>query len=325
MVKRSKPRAGSLAFYPRKRARRIYPRLSVYPESEKVKVLSFAGYKAGMTHVVLIDNKKSSPTFGQEIVVPATVLDCPPLKVVGLRAYEKKRKGFSILTETWIKELPKGIERKVRIKPKEENLSKIESNLDKISKLRLIISTQPKLSGIGKKKPEIFEIEIGGKDNKEKLEFAKSLLGKEISAKDVVREGELVDVIAITKGKGTAGPVKRFGVKIQRRKAHGKERHVGSLGPEHPARVRWTVAQAGQLGFQRRTEYNKRILKIGDDGKEITPKGGFKNYGIIKSNYVLVEGSIPGAKKRLIVLRPAIRASKTKFLVPEIKEILKGG
>ncbi len=323
MVKRSKPRAGSLAFYPRKRAKRIYPAISTYPEVEKPKVLAFAGYKAGMTTAILIDKRKGSPTFGQEIAVPVTILDCPPLKVVGIRAYESTVKGLKALSEVWAKDLPKDLERKVKVKPNEKNMKKIEENLGKISNIRLIVATQPRLSGIGKKKPEVFEIEVGGKDVKEKFEFAKSLLGKEISPKDVFREGEFVDVIAVTKGKGTAGPVKRFGVKIQRRKAHGKERHVGSLGPEHPARVRWTVAQAGQLGFQTRTEYNKRVLKIGEKGEEITPKSGFVRYGVVKSNYIIVEGSVPGPKKRLVILRPAIRPGKLKFLVPEIKEIIK--
>lgn len=318
----SKPRAGSLAFYPRKRAKRIYPAVSTYPEVEKPKVLAFAGYKAGMTTAVLIDNRKDSLTFGQEIAIPVTILDCPPLRVVGIRAYQATVKGLKVFSEVWAKDLPKNLERKVKVKPNEKNLKKIEENLEKISKIRVIVATQPKLSGIGKKKPEVFEVEVGGKDVKEKLEFAKSLLGKEVSAKDVFREGEFVDVIAVTKGKGTAGPVKRFGVKVQRRKAHGKERHVGTLGPEHPSHVRWTVPQAGQLGFQTRTEYNKRILKIGEKGEEITPKSGFVRYGVIKSNYMLVEGSVPGPKKRLVILRPAVRPGKLKFLVPEIKEII---
>jgi large subunit ribosomal protein L3 len=315
-----KPRAGSLAYWPRKKAERIYPAINRYPKTEKPKLLGFAGYKASMLQAIIVDNRKGSPTFGQEIAVPVTVLDCPPLKILGLRAYKKTSKGLKILTETWTKNLPKELKRKTKTTSK-ENLSKIEDSLEKISSLRVIVCTQPRLSGFGKKTPEVFEIEIGGKDPKEKFEFAKNLLGKEISPKDFTKEGELVDTISITKGKGTAGPVKRFGVKIQTRKAKKKRRHVGSLGQEKPGKVRWSVPMAGQLGFQRRTELNKRVLKIGE-GKEITPKAGFKKYGIIKENYLLIEGSVPGPKKRLILLRPAIRPFK-KFLVPEIKEIVK--
>jgi len=315
------PRRGSLAFYPRKRARRIYPSISVYPETEKAKVLVFAGYKAGMLHAMLIDNKKGSPSFGQEISVPVTVLDCPPVKVLGIRAYEQTTKGLKVLTELWDKSLPKDLARKVKVVPR--NQADLEKFLNDISDVRLIVSTQPRLSGIGKKKPEVFEIGIGGKTVKEKIDFAKSLIGRDITAKDVIKEGELVDAVAVTKGKGTAGVVKRFGVKIQVRHAKKKLRHVGTLGPETPARVRWTVPMAGQLGFQTRTELNKRVLEIGEKGEEVTPKGGFKRYGIIKGNYLLIEGSLPGSKKRLVIIRPAIRPSKIKFLVPEIKEVVK--
>ncbi|MEM5766508.1 MAG: 50S ribosomal protein L3 [Candidatus Aenigmatarchaeota archaeon] len=318
-----RPRKGSQAFYPRKRAKRIYPAISTYPETEKPKLLDFAGYKVGMTNVVLLDNVKDSPTFGQEIVAPATVLECPPLKVVGIRAYRLTTKGLKVLAEAWSKDLPKGTERKTKIRPNEENLEKMEKSLDKISRLRLIVVTQPKSSGLGKKKPEIFEVEVGGREIKEKFDFARQILGKELKASDVFRQGEYVDVIAVTKGKGTAGPVERFGVFIQSRHAKEKRRHVGTLGQEQPGKVRHTVPMAGQLGFQTRTELNKRILKIGEKGEEVTPKGGFKNYGIVKSNYLLLEGSVPGPKKRLIRLRAAIRPPKVKFLVPEIKEILK--
>jgi len=321
MVMDGRPRRGSLEFYPRKRAKRIYPVISSYPESEKTKIPLFAAYKVGMVHVSLIDTKKSSISSGQEIAVPATVLDCPPIKVVGVRAYKNTTKGLKAFSESWTKDLPKDLARKVKMGKAPDKLSEIEKNLEKISKIRLIVCTQPKLSGIGKKKPEIFEIEISGKDVKDKLEFAKQNLGKELNVKDVMKEGELVDAVAVTKGKGMAGVVKIFGVRIQDRHAKKKLRHIGTLGPQTPGKVRWTVPLAGQLGFQTRTELNKRVLKIGE-GKEINPKSGFKRYGIIKSNYLLLEGSIPGSKKRLIMLRTAIRPSKIKLLVSEIKEIV---
>jgi large subunit ribosomal protein L3 len=319
-----KPRSGSLAFYPRKRAKRIYPRLTVYPAAEKPKVMGFAGYKVGMVHAIAIDARKGRKTFGQEISLPVTVLDCPPFKVVGFRAYTATTKGLDVFGEVWDKDLPKDIARKINLTKKKEkaDLEKFEKAADKISDFRAIVCTQPRTAGMHKKTPEIFEVGIGGKVAKEKFEYVKQMLGKEVKASDIVKEGELVDVVAVTKGKGMAGPVKRFGVKIQRRKAHGKRRHVGAIAAQSPGRVRWTVAMAGQLGFQTRTEYNKRVLKIGEEGKEITPKSGFNRYGLVNGNYMLLEGSVPGAKKRLIMLRPAIRPSKIKLLVHEIKQVV---
>lgn len=318
------PRRGSLGFWPRKRAARIHPSISTYPAEEKPKVLAFAGYKAGMTHVIAVDNRKGSPTFSQQIVIPATILDCPPIKAVGLRAYQKTSRGAKVFTEAWAKDLPKELARKIKTQNRgfEEKIAQIESNLQKISGVRLIVSTQPRISGIRKKTPEIFEIEISGREAKEKIEFAKQVLGKEIPVRDVVREGELVDAIAVTKGKGTAGPVRRFGVRIQNRHAKQKLRHVGALAAQVPRRVLFTAPMGGQLGSQTRTELNKRILKIGN-GDEVSPAGGIKRYGLVKGNYVLLAGSVPGPKKRLIVLRAPIRPQKVKLLVPEIREVVK--
>lgn len=350
MPTRRKPRAGSLQFYPRKRAKRIYPRMNSYPsidesKLDKPKLLAFAGYKAGMLHIIAKDTKKGSASFGEDIRVPVTVLDCPPMIAVGVRAYKLTTHGLSIITEAWADKLPKDFElkrkskktsKKSKKKEKEKKterkhsastqFAKMEKELEGIASVRLIVATQPKLAGFGKKTTDVFEIEIAAKSTSDKLSFAKEILGKEIKPTDVLREGELIDAIAITKGKGTAGPVKRFGVAIQSRHAKGKRRHVGSLGQEDPGRVRWTVPMAGQLGFQQRTELNKRVLKINDSkeaGKEITSKSGFKGYGVVQGPYVILEGSVPGPKKRLIFLRAAIRSGKRKFAVPEIKEIVK--
>jgi large subunit ribosomal protein L3 len=79
----------------------------------------------------------------------------------------------------------------------------------------------------------------------------------------------------------------------------------------------WTVPRAGQLGFHRRTEYGKQIIKIGADGKEVTPKGGFHKYGVIKGPYIVLRGSIPGHVKRLIRLRHSVRAPE-EAVKPEI-------
>jgi large subunit ribosomal protein L3 len=341
-----KPRTGTMQFWPRKRASRIYPRLSTYPsvdsESvEKPKLLAFAGYKAGMTQIVAKDQIKGSPTFGEDILMPVTVLDCPPLYAVGIRAYSMKTGGMSAISEFWADKLPKALESTRRLskakkgkgeekhKGKELNsgrFAKIEKEAASIVSLRMILATQPVLSGIGKKNPEIFEFEIVGKTVADKLKFAREILGKEIKSTDVFREGEIVDAIAITKGKGMAGPTQRMGSIIQNRHATHKRRHVGSLGQEQPGKVRHTVPMAGQLGFQQRTEHNKRVMKIADAdgvGKDVTPDSGFVRYGVVKGPYMLIEGSVPGPRKRLIFLRSAMRQGRNKFIIPEIKEILR--
>jgi large subunit ribosomal protein L3 len=323
MSRYSKPREGSLQFWPRKRAKRIYPRVNSWHKPDKTKVLGFAAYKAGMAHAIIIDTKKDSPTKGEQISVPVTVLDCPPLKVLGVRVYEKTPNGLTVLNDVIDEKITedKDLKRKLLVGKykKNDRIKQIEKELERVEDVRIIVKTQPRKSGIGKKTPEIFEIGVGGSNIQEKWNFSKESIGKEINIKDVFKEGEFLDVIAVTKGKGTQGPVKRFGVKIQNRKAAGKRRHVGTLGSETPRRVLWTVPMAGQMGFQKRTEYNKRLLKIGENGKEVTPKSGFVNYGVVKGGYVLVEGSLPGSRKRLIRLRSAIRPPKVPLVPSEIK------
>lgn len=326
MAAPKRPRRGSLAFYPRKRAIRIYPAIRGRSISDKVKCLEFSGYKVGMTSVTILDTRKTSTTKGEEIRVPVTILECPPIKVIGIRFYTLTPYGLKTMTDVIDINLKKEkeISRKLKIGEfrTNEKLSYAEKYLEKINDISLIVRTQPKNTGLNKKKPEVFEVDIGGNDVKEKFNFAKEILGKEIKITDVFKEGEYVDVISITKGKGTQGVVKRFGVKIQDRKDMKHHRQIGTLGSQSPGRVRWTVPRAGQTGFFQRTEYNKRILKIGEDAK-VTPAGGIKNYGIIRNNYILLEGSVPGSKKRLVMLRTAVRPPKIQFLPAEIKNIAK--
>ncbi|MEM0057556.1 MAG: 50S ribosomal protein L3 [Candidatus Bathyarchaeia archaeon] len=315
MVKHHAPKHGSLAYLPRKRAKSILARIRYWPEvkADVPRLLGFIGYKAGMTHVVMIEDRKRSPNFGKEVVRPATVIETPPLLICGIRAYTKTPYGLRTFTEAWMENPPKELERVLTLPEKfdtAENLKKMEENLDRIAKIRVIAITQPKLTGLPKKKPEVAEIEIGGGAIQQQFEYAKSLLGKTVNPAEVFREGQYVDVIAVTTGKGFQGPVKRWGVKILQHKSRKTKRGVGTLGPWNPHRVLYSVPRAGQMGFHQRTEYNKRILKIGKDGKEITPKGGFIRYGIVRGPYMLIEGSVPGPKKRPIKLRYPARPPK---------------
>jgi large subunit ribosomal protein L3 len=164
------------------------------------------------------------------------------------------------------------------------------------------------------------EIRIAGDDLAKRFEYGKAILGQEVKVDSVVQPGQYVDITGVTKGKGTQGPVKRWGVKLRKRKHRvGRARHVGTLGPWHPHHIRWQVPAMGQLGYQQRTEFNKRLLRIGEDGGEITPAGGFLHYGQVRNTYVLIKGSIPGPAKRLIRIRPAVRQGEHKFRVPAIE------
>jgi large subunit ribosomal protein L3 len=313
-MKTHRPKRGSLAFSPRKRAERIVPRIRSWPECNEVRLQGFAGYKAGMTHVVMIDDRKNSKTYGEEIVVPATVIETPPMKIAGIRVYEETDYGLRIIEEVWSSSLDPYLDRRLKI-PKKNSLDLEALKTLEGDEVRVITYTQPYLlTGVPKKVPDVMEQKVGG-DFRSALEYAISKLGKEVRISEVFKEGAIVDVSAITKGKGFQGVVKRWGViTLDAKHARSsKHRRVGTLGPWTPHRVRWTVPMYGQMGFHQRLEFNKRILKIGTNGEEITPKGGFPHYGVVRSDYVLIAGSVPGPVKRLVRIRDAIRPPKAEF------------
>ena len=299
MVRHHQPRKGSVAFSPRKRVAKETPRIKAWPSNEEPKLLGLAGYKAGMTHAMVVDNDKNSPSHGMTVFTPVTVLEVPPLVIMGIRSYENTAHGLKAITEVIADNLDEELSRKITLPKdydKSEAIAKIQDALDKTEDVRVLVHTNPKMASVPKKKPEIFECALGGSSAEE-----------------------------TTKGKGVQGVVKRWNIRIQYGKAmrSGKGRHVGSIGPWSPERTMWTVAQAGQMGYHKRTEFNKKVLKIGDVSEvdAVNPDGGFIRYGLVKNDYVLVKGSVPGPTKRLVILRQAIRPKKADEAAPQIEFI----
>lgn len=298
-------RHGSKAFRPHKRAAKQMPSINFWPESQDKKLLGFAGYKVGMTHYQYVENA-DTPAKGLEVAMAGTVVEVPPITVWGIRAYDKFGKclGDIICPD---ENVLKQINHVSKTKKSEKKTPSFESDPSSVSSVFALCFTTPAMTGLGKKTPDTMEIAIGGKDAKEKIEFAKTFLGKQVNFADVFKAGDFVDTVSITKGKGTQGVVKRFGVSKQRRKATGKVRHVGTLGPWTPSYVMYTALQAGRMGYNKRTDLNKQVIKVGKP-EEINPKGGFLKYGNVKTSYVLIRGSVSGPRKRLVRFRKATRA-----------------
>lgn len=306
MPKARNPRHGSMQFWPRKRSKRAYARVRSWADVKDAKALGFSGYKAGMTHVMVTDNRPNSLTKGQDIRMPVTVIECPPIKVASIRFYKDSVHGSRVITEVFSEKIDKELERKIS-KPK--SIKKKIDEVKDFDDIKILVYTQPKLTGI-KKKPEIFEVGVGG-SKEEKFSYAKEKLGKEITIDEVFKGGDIIDIHAVTKGKGVQGPVKRFGVSIRPRKSEKTKRGPGSLGGwKGQAHVMYRVAFAGKMGYHLRTKYNNWILKISNKVEEINPKGGFLRYGLVKNPYILVKGSIQGPAKRIITMTSAIRPNK---------------
>ena len=302
-----RPKKGSKGFSPRVRASSQVPRLTSWPVGgDAPKIQGFAGYKAGMTHVVLTDYRPHSDTAGQEVTVPVTVIEVPPMRVAAVRFYRETPYGLKTIGEQWAA----GTDARLKLRlPVPKEPKNVEIDLGKVDDVRLLAYTQPKLvSGTARKTPEIMELRIGGGDMNARVTFARSKLGQELSVADFTKTGEMIDVAAVTKGHGVKGSVPRWGVKLQGHKDSKNRRDASPLGPFQPRFIRaMKVPMPGQMGYHNRTEYNKRVLKIGTDGAEITPAGGFINYGVVRNGYVLLHGSIPGPARRLIRLRDATR------------------
>ena len=345
MADRSKPRRGSMGYSPRKRANRQFSRISSWPESNssEIRVQGFAGWKAGMTHVLIRDNNPHSPSAQQEVRKAVTVIEAPPMSVLAVRGYRMTPYGMQTAGEAWhdSDDGPEGLmprlanqsrgerdaeegrkpsKRAGRIPVREgsspEEALKALREAD-LCEVRMIVSTQPALvKSVSSKTPEIMEVALAGGDNAAKLDWAEERMGGTITLDDVYQTGQEIDVAGVTKGKGWQGSIKRWGIKLLSHKNSKRRRQGGNMGDFGTRYVRKTIRQAGQVGYHNRTELNKRILRISDPGEsDITPAGGFLNYGEVTNPYMLIQGSLPGPSKRMLRFRDAIRPRATK---PEV-------
>ncbi|MBI2184795.1 MAG: 50S ribosomal protein L3 [Thaumarchaeota archaeon] len=320
------PRRGSLAYRPRGRAASPIPWFRNWPqiEGDKPALLGHAGFKAGSLHVITVDDREKTPNYGKPLFNHATIIATPPILISGLRAYTKTNTGLQTLADAYIKDLPKEATKKTTIKPKpiEETIKKIENSIEKIECFSVHGYLSPKDARLPQRTPVIFEIGVGGGNKKTQLQYITSILGKKIPISEFTTPGTYVDVAAVSKGKGFEGPITRFGVKTKQAKSRKSVRAVAVIGPWHPAAVTYTVPRGGQMGYHHRTEFNKKVLAVGN-GKEhpLTPKGGFPHYGVVDGDYIILKGSVPGPAKRPIRFRRPIRKDSAKVQTPKILEV----
>ncbi|OGJ12328.1 50S ribosomal protein L3 [Candidatus Pacearchaeota archaeon RBG_16_35_8] len=296
------PRKGSLQFWPRKRASKLLP--SVNWDAIKVNsskgLKGFIGYKVGMASAFAKDNTEHSMTKGKKISVPVTILECPSMKVFSIRFYKNGTVANEVLADNVDKEM------KSVIKLPKKKHGKIDDVKD-FDDIRIVAYSQVKKTNI-KKTPDVIEIGLSG-SLEEKINYAKDKLNKEISISEVFEKGQVADARGLTKGKGLSGAVSRFGITLKQHKSEKGRRKPGSLGPWHPARVTFRVPMAGQLGMFTRVVYNNKIIKVGKAGDDENLKG-ITNFGDVKTDYLIIRGSIQGPQKRQILLTYPLRETK---------------
>ncbi|GAB6153012.1 50S ribosomal protein L3 [Desulfosporosinus burensis] len=116
-------------------------------------------------------------------------------------------------------------------------------------------------------------------------------IGQEIKA-DLFAVGDKLDVVGTSRGKGFAGMIKRHNAS-RGPMAHGSKYHrrSGSLGAKGPARVFKGRELPGRMGGERITVQNLEVIRVDVD-----------------KNLILIKGSVPGANKSLLILKPSVKA-----------------
>src|SRR5438445_52848 len=325
--KHSQPRRGSLAYLPRGRAKSMEARIRTWPEEEgdQPKLLAHAGFKAGCIRIASIDDRDKTPNFGKQLVSLATVVVTPPIVVIGIRGYSKDRYGYNSGFDVYAKDLPKELPRLFTAKSDEKSLERAEKSLGRVHEIYAIAAVLPRQAGVDQKKPYVFEVAVKGGDVQKQFAFIKDLLGKEVKVDQVFQKGADIDVAAITKGKGIEGPITRWGVKKKQHKSRKSVRALGTLGPISPSTIMYTVPRAGQRGFHQRTQYNNRIMIMSNTQNsefKINPAGGFKHFGVVEGDFVVIRGSIPGTYRRLVKLRTPMRHRTSKIAQPRVLEVM---
>ncbi|TLX81661.1 MAG: 50S ribosomal protein L3, partial [Thaumarchaeota archaeon] len=223
------------------------------------------------------------------------------------------------------KDLPKELPRLFTAKSDEKSLERAEKSLGRVHEIYAIAAVLPRQAGVDQKKPYVFEVAVKGGDVQKQFAFIKDLLGKEVKVDQVFQKGADIDVAAITKGKGIEGPITRWGVKKKQHKSRKSVRALGTLGPISPSTIMYTVPRAGQRGFHQRTQYNNRIMIMSNTQNsefKINPAGGFKHFGVVEGDFVVIRGSIPGTYRRLVKLRSPMRHRTSKIAQPRVLEVM---
>merc|ERR1712147_443675 len=333
----SAPRHGSLKFLPKKRCVRPRGTPKSFPKDDAkqpIHLTAFIGFKAGMTHVVREAEKPGSAINKKEVVEPVTIIETPPLKVVGVTGYINTPDGPRSIKTVWAARLSDEVRRRFyrnwfsskkkaftkssKKYESEDGKKSIDRDLALLKKyavsIRAICHTQMKGLSLRQKKAHLIEIQVNGGSIAEKVDWCYENFEKEVAVNTVFAKNEMVDTIGVTRGHGTEGVVTRWGVTRLPRKTHRGLRKVACIGAWHPSRVSFSVARSGQNGYHHRTEMNKKIYRIGKAGdaksasteadlteKSITPKGG-----------------VAGSRKRCLTLRRSLHANFSRVQMEEI-------
>ncbi|XP_064170555.1 large ribosomal subunit protein uL3-like isoform X2 [Anguilla rostrata] len=338
-----------MGFLPHKRSRKHRGRVRSWPKddpSKPVHLTAFLGYKAGMTHTLREMHRTAMKVSKREEVEAVTILETPPIIVVGVVGYIDTIRGLrafkTIFAEhisdeckrrfykNWYKSKKKAFTKYSKKWQDETGKKQLEKDFAAMKKycsvIRVIVHSQMRLLPLRQKKAHVMEVQLNGGSVAEKVDWVREKLEQPVPVTSVFSQDEMIDIIGVTKGHGMKGVTSRWRTKKLPRKTHKGLRKVACIGAWHPARVGYTIARAGQKGYHHRTEINKKIYRIGkgvhvQDGKvvhnnastnydttqkTITPMGGFPQYGDVNNDFIMLKGCVMGTRKRVITLRKSL-------------------
>ena len=344
---------------PKRRTKHHRGRVRHWPKDDKTKpvhLTAFMGYKAGMTHVVKFQQRREGKKVIKKDVVHATsVVECPPMKVIGMVGYIETPRGARTLSTVWAQQIDTGVKRRFyknyyaakknafkhyvdRFKAADSDPKSIKRDLERMKKycstIRVICSTQIDKIHIRQMKAHVMEIQLNGGSVADKVDFGYKKFEQEVKVSEIFSDSEVIDTVGVTRGKGTQGVIKRFRVRRLQRCSHRGVRKIACIGAWHPSAVKWTVGRRGQLGYHSRTELNKKIYRVGAGAvsgatnnamceadaveKNITPLGGFPHYGEVNEDFLLIKGGVMGTRKRPIVIRKSIFATTKAWMTEQV-------
>merc|ERR1711924_523217 len=180
---------------------------------------AFAGYKAGMTHITREVDKPGSKAHKKEVCEAVTIIECPPMIVVGMVGYIETPRGLRSIATVWADHLSEECRRRFyknwhkskskrafenyKAKYTENEGAAIQAECDKIVKhcqvVRAPAHTQIKKINLRQKKAHIMEIQVNGGSVADKVAWIRDKFEKPVSIDTVFEQNEMIDTAAVTK------------------------------------------------------------------------------------------------------------------------------
>uniref|UniRef100_A0A8C6W1D3 60S ribosomal protein L3 n=1 Tax=Nannospalax galili TaxID=1026970 RepID=A0A8C6W1D3_NANGA len=312
------PRHGSLGFFPQKCSSQHHRKVKSFPKddpSKPVHLTAFLAYKAGMTHIVREVDRLGSKVNKKEVVEAVTIVETPPMVVVGYIETPHGLHTFKTISaehisdeckrcfyKNWHKSTKKVFTK--YYKKWQDDMGKKHSTKKYCQVIHIIPNTQMHLLPLRQKKAHLMEIQVNGGTVAEKLDWAGERLEQQVPVNQVFGKDEMIDVIGGSKCKSYKGVTSLL-------------RKVACIGASYPACVAFSVARAGQKGYHHFSEINK-IYKTGQgyltkDGKLImnnvsTDYDLFdKNINpLVTNDFVMLKGCVVGTKTRVLTLHKSL-------------------